>query len=209
MDRDRRRLLQAWCALGLAASVPAFAAPRNGRSSARTRSGRVLGVRDGDLHVFRGIRYGADTATGRFQPPRRETPWRGVREALVFGASAPQSGDDGPGSEDCLFLNVATPGLGDGKRRPILVYIHGGGFNNGSGSDPLYDGRQLCTHGDVVVVTVNHRRHLPTQPAANQVRWLRRGDTKSITRHCCVRQEASSSSLAPVPAYPPLPARGH
>lgn len=157
MDRDRRRLLQAWCALGLAASVPAFAAPRNGRSSARTRSGRVLGVRDGDLHVFRGIRYGADTATGRFQPPRRETPWRGVREALVFGASAPQSGDDGPGSEDCLFLNVATPGLGDGKRRPILVYIHGGGFNNGSGSDPLYDGRQLCAHGDVVVVTVNHR----------------------------------------------------
>jgi len=157
MDRQRRDLLKASLALGLAAAAPAFAAPRLERSSARTRSGHVLGLRNGDLHVFRGIRYGADTSTHRFQPPQRELPWRGAREALAFGASAPQGGGDGPGSEDCLFLNLTTPGLRDGRKRPILFYIHGGGFNNGSGSDPLYDGSQLCTHGDVVVVTVNHR----------------------------------------------------
>ena len=74
------------------------------------------------------------------QPPRRETGWRGIADALEYAASAPQSGADRPGSEDCLFLNVWTPALGDGGKRPILVYIHGGGFNNGSGSDPLYDG---------------------------------------------------------------------
>lgn len=158
MDRERRDVLKASLAFGLAASAPAFASsPRIERSSARTRSGRVLGVRSGDLHVFRGIRYGADTSGYRFQQPRPELPWRGAHEAIAFGNSAPQGGSDGPGSEDCLFLNVTTPGLRDGKRRPILFYIHGGGFNNGSGSDPLYDGTQLCTHGDVVVVTVNHR----------------------------------------------------
>ncbi len=157
MDSARRRLLKTSLALGLAATTPTFAAPRIERTTARTRSGRILGLRENGVHVFRGIPYGADTATTRFQPPRQELPWRGARDALTFGASAPQGGNDGPGSEDCLFLNVTTPGLRDGKRRPILFYIHGGGFNNGSGSDPLYDGTQLCTHGDVVVVTVNHR----------------------------------------------------
>ena len=157
MDRTRRQVLKTSIALGLAAAAPALAASRIERTAARTRSGRILGTRNGDLHVFRGIRYGADTAAHRFQPPQREAPWRGAREALAFGASAPQGGGDGPGSEDCLFLNVTTPGRRDGRRRPILVYIHGGGFNNGSGSDPLYDGSRLCSVGDVVVVTVNHR----------------------------------------------------
>lgn len=157
MDRQRRGLLKASLALGAAASMPALASPRRERSAARTRSGRVLGLRQGDLHVFRGIPYGANTATHRFKPPRPEPAWRGVREAVAFGNCAPQGGSEGPGSEDCLFLNVTTPGLRDGRRRPILVYIHGGGYNSGSGSDPLYDGTQLCTHGDVVVVTVNHR----------------------------------------------------
>ena len=157
MDRIRRRLLQTSVALGLAATTPGFAASGIERSSARTRSGRIFGLRDNGVHVFRGIPYGADTAVHRFQPPRREEPWRGARDAIAFGPSAPQGGDDGPGSEDCLYLNVTTPGLRDGKRRPILFYIHGGAFSNGSGSSPLYDGRQLCMHGDVVVVTVNHR----------------------------------------------------
>lgn len=157
MDHARRQLLMASVALGLTAATPAFGTALIERTLARTRSGRVLGLRDGGLHVFRGIRYGADTAAHRFQPPRRETPWRGVRDALVFGNAAPQTGNEGPGSEDCLFLNVTTPGLRDGKPRPILVYIHGGGFNTGSGSDPLYDGSRLSTHGDVVVVTLNHR----------------------------------------------------
>lgn len=157
MDVARRRLLKTSIALGLAAATPAFAASPVERNAARTRSGRILGLRQNGVHVFRGIPYGADTATTRFQPPRQEAPWRGARDALAFGASAPQGGDDGPGSEDCLFLNVTTPGLRDGKRRPILFYIHGGAFSNGSGSSPLYDGTRLCTQGDVVVVTVNHR----------------------------------------------------
>jgi para-nitrobenzyl esterase len=157
MDRTRRQVLKASLAAGLAASAPVFAAGRIERTSARTRSGRILGQRNGDLHVFRGIPYGADTAPRRFQPALQETPWRGVRDALVYAASAPQNGEEGPGSEDCLFLNVWTPALRDGGKRPILFYIHGGGYNNGSGSSPLYDGGNLCRRGDVVVVTVNHR----------------------------------------------------
>jgi para-nitrobenzyl esterase len=157
MDRTRRQVLKAALAAGLAVSAPVFAAGRNERTSARTRSGRILGQRNGDLHVFRGIPYGADTAPRRFQPAMQEAPWRGVRDALVYAASAPQNGEDGPGSEDCLFLNVWTPALRDGAKRPILFYIHGGGYNNGSGSSPLYDGGNLCRRGDVVVVTVNHR----------------------------------------------------
>jgi para-nitrobenzyl esterase len=124
---------------------------------ARTRSGRIAGYRDHGVHVFKGVPYGADTAPRRFRPALQESAWRGPRDATQHGASAPQHGSDGPGSEDCLFLNVYTPGLRDGGRRPILFYIHGGGYNNGSGSSPLYDGVNLCRRGDVVVVTVNHR----------------------------------------------------
>ncbi len=145
----------------VAAASPIVLAQPGPRSDnqvlARVRGGRVRGQREDGVHVFRGLRYGADTAAYRFQPPRREAPWRGIADALDYGASAPQGGSEGPGSEDCLFLNVWTPGLDDGARRPVLVYIHGGGFNNGSGSDPLYDGSALCRRGDVVVVTLNHR----------------------------------------------------
>ena len=133
------------------------AAPSPAASLVRLRGGRAAGTREGGVHVFRGLRYGADTAPRRFLPPRPEDGWRGVQAATDFGASAPQRGAEGPGSEDCLFLNVWTPALRDGGRRPVLVYIHGGGFNTGSGSDPLYDGTRLCLRGDVVVVTLNHR----------------------------------------------------
>ncbi|KAF1686814.1 carboxylesterase [Pseudoxanthomonas broegbernensis] len=157
-DPHRRRLLQAAAALpGLAlagAAPPAFAAA-SPTVVARTRAGRVRGVRERGVHVFRGIRYGADTAPLRFQPPRAPSPWAGVAAALEPGASAPQRGEDG--DEDCLFLNVWTPALRDGGRRPVLAYFHGGGYDTGAGSDPLYDGTRLCLRGDVVVVTVNHR----------------------------------------------------
>lgn len=123
----------------------------------RTRSGRLRGGVDRGMHVLRGIPYGADTAPRRFQPPAREPPWRGVRDATRFGAACPQRGATEATSEDCLVLNITTPGLGDGARRPVLVYIHGGGYATGSGSDPLYDGVPLCARGDVVVVTLNHR----------------------------------------------------
>lgn len=158
-DARRRALLQAAVAGGGLCALPAWAALVRdaGHPVATTRSGRIRGFMDRGMHVFRGIPYGSDTAPHRFRPAPREPAWSGVRDALVFGAAAPQRGGRETTSEDCLFLNVTTPALRDGRRRPVLVYIHGGGFNNGSGSDPLYDGVSLCRRGDVVVVTVNHR----------------------------------------------------
>ena len=155
--------------LGLAACAILPASAHAMRTSAApladTRSGRIRGLRETspglrDILVFKGIPYGADTSTMRFLPPQHEAPWRGVRDTLRYAASAPQSGELGPGSEDCLALNVWTPALRDHGKRPVLVYIHGGGYSNGSGSDPLYDGVRLCRRGDVVVVTLNHRLNL-------------------------------------------------
>ncbi|MCF7752367.1 carboxylesterase/lipase family protein [Bacillus subtilis subsp. subtilis] len=166
-DLQRRRFLRdsaRYAAMLAAGSLPLLssvaAAPgahRDAAPLATVRSGRLRGQTQHDVHVFRGIPYGADTRARRFLPALPETPWRGVRDALHYGNAAPQGGSDGPGSEDCLYLNVWTPALRDGGRRPILFYIHGGGYNNGSGSDPLYDGSALCRRGEVVVVTVNHR----------------------------------------------------
>ncbi|WP_225540884.1 carboxylesterase/lipase family protein [Xanthomonas sp. XNM01] len=159
-DPQRRQLLQA-AGLGAGAlllgAAPWTAQATTARPLLATRSGRVRGVTEDGVHVFRGVRYGADTAPVRFQAPRAPQPWRGVLDATAYGASTPQRGNDGPGSEDCLFLNVWTPGLRDGRKRPVLFYIHGGGFDSGSGSDALYDGGRLCRRGDVVVITVNHR----------------------------------------------------
>jgi para-nitrobenzyl esterase len=120
--------------------------------------GKVRGYTDNGINVFKGIRYGADTAARRFMPPLPPEPWTDVREALSYGPSAPQtSRASDKSSEDCLFLNVWTPALRDGRKRPVMFYIHGGAYANGSGSSPLYDGVRLCRRGDVVVVTVNHR----------------------------------------------------
>ena len=159
VDTQRRRLLQATAA-GIALGTlapPAFATTDAASIVAATRAGRVRGLREQGVHAFKGIRYGADTTGARFQPPRAPRAWSGVADATAYAASAPQRGGAGPGSEDCLFLNVWTPALADGGKRPVLVYIHGGGYDTGSGSDPLYDGTRLCRRGDVVVVTVNHR----------------------------------------------------
>jgi len=124
---------------------------------ATTRHGRIRGYRDNGVNVFKGVRYGADTAPRRFMAPLPPHPWDGVRDALGHGPSSPQSSREDALSEDCLFLNVYTPALRDRARRPVMFYIHGGAYNNGSGSSPLYDGVRLCRRGDVVVVTVNHR----------------------------------------------------
>ena len=122
-----------------------------------TRYGDVRGFVDQDINVFRGIRYGSDTSERRFMPPRPPVPWEGVMDALEFGRAAPQDGGEQRISEDCLFLNVWTPGIEAGARRPVMVYIHGGAYAHGSGSHPLYDGVRLCQRSDVVVVTLNHR----------------------------------------------------
>jgi len=112
------------------------------------------------VHVFKGAPYGADTRARRFQPAAPVASWKGMRDALEYGPACPQTNTSERTSEDCLYLNVWTPGLRDGAKRPVLVYFHGGEYSSGSGSSPLYDGARLCTRGDVVVVTVNHRLNI-------------------------------------------------
>ena len=153
-----------WCAIvGLSAALNLFSplhAADEPNSVAKTTGGAVRGFVDRGIFSFKGIPYGADTALHRFQAPVRPAPWTGVRDALQFGPMAPQgraAATDQSMSEDCLRLNVWTPALRDGGRRPVLVYFHGGAYSNGSVNEALYDGVRLATRGDVVVVTVNHR----------------------------------------------------
>src|SRR6185312_11573282 len=171
---SRRQVLQG-LAVGAGAALlrrPLRAQDGSGEGPlAATQAGRVRGFRDGDICVFKGIPYGADTAPRRFQPPLPAEAWTGVRPALAFGPRSPQAslarssassltGPDDPMSEDCLHLNVWTPGLRDGGKRPVMFYIHGGAYSGGSVDSDLYDGTRLCQRGDVVVVTVNHRLNL-------------------------------------------------
>jgi para-nitrobenzyl esterase len=162
--RPGRSLLAATAACLLATT--AFA---NG-PIATTKEGQLRGEKlaDRDVTVFRGVHYGQSTAgAARFKAPQRVTKWQGVKDAVKFGPTCPQGGDVGrrtttsgellPHSEDCLVLNVWTPGVADNKQRPVMVWFHGRGFYAGAGSEPLYDGARLAKRGDLVVVTVNHR----------------------------------------------------
>ena len=156
-----RRALLAGAGAAMLLPGAAFAAPSSSRRPvAATRHGRVRGYEQDGIKVFKGVRYGADTGQRRFMPPVRPEPWTGIREATEYGPASPQRNAGEPTSEDCLFLNVWTPALRDGRRRPVMVYFHGGAHASGSGSSPLYDGTRLCNRGDVVVVTVNHRLNI-------------------------------------------------
>jgi para-nitrobenzyl esterase len=132
---------------------------------ATTSNGPIRGRMDNrGLYVFKGVRYGAPPVGDlRFKPPRKPAPWIEVADASKYGARAIQAAGglmakpDTPGmSEDCLFLNVWTPGL-DNKKRPVMVWLHGGGFSSGSGGDSISEGGNLARKGDVVIVSVNHR----------------------------------------------------
>jgi para-nitrobenzyl esterase len=134
---------------------------------ADTRCGKVEGVETSGVVAFKGVPYAAPpVGARRWEPPGQPEAWSGVRRAAAFAPTAPQNQMpmrlleafflEEPQSEDCLYLNVWTPGV-DGARRPVLVWIHGGGFAIGSGSQALYDGAPLARRGDVVVVTINYR----------------------------------------------------
>jgi len=131
-----------------------------------TTAGRLEGRVKDDVVLFAGVPYAAPPVGAlRFARPEPHPGWAGVRDATRFGKVAPQGlgatealagGKEPDWDEDCLFLNVQTPAL-DAGRRPVMVWIHGGGFTTGAGSVPWYNGARFVGHGDVVVVTINYR----------------------------------------------------
>jgi len=127
----------------------------------KTKQGLVKGVIAGNVCVWKGIPYAkAPVGALRFRDPQTPDSWTGVRDASAFGPVCLQMKrvlvDNEIQSEDCLFLNVWSP-QADGKKRPVMVWIHGGGFVGGSGSNAMYDGAQLSKKGDVVLVSINYR----------------------------------------------------
>ncbi len=131
-------------------------------TTVETTYGRLEGEEAGALRIFPYVR--PPVGELRLRAPRRPEAWSGVRAALRYGPSAPQNP---PASsltgqaqedqdEDCLTRNVWTPAT-DGAARPVLVWVHGGGFTGGSGSSPLYAGARMAERGDAVVVTMNYR----------------------------------------------------
>jgi para-nitrobenzyl esterase len=184
---DRRRFLaSAGCLAGTAAAGALFpgwtrwalataAADAPMTSALELRSGRTRGRTLDGVHTFLGLPYGGPTGGARrFLAPVREDSWTGVRDAFEYGPHAPQSGrargakqrqffavlgsaSTKGASEDCLYLNVWTRGLGDGGKRPIMVWLHGGGYDQGAGGSVGYAGESLAKQHDVVAVTINHR----------------------------------------------------
>jgi len=174
----RRAFLQSGTLAAAGALVPvpnASAAPQSRITtpmptvSVETTLGRVRGYIDTRINSFRGIPYAASAAgPNRFLPPRKAQPWTGVRDAIELGHRSPQLDNPRvpewfvmdrtePQGEDCLVVNVWTPGLSDNGKRPVLVWLHGGGFTVGSNGFTVYDGANLARKLKVVVVGVNHR----------------------------------------------------
>ena len=121
-----------------------------------TKLGQLKGVEYNDIRIFRGIPYAqAPVDEKRFAPPVATPAWQGVKDATNFGHMCVQPGQ-GDFSEDCLFLNVWTPAKKAQEKLPVYVFLHGGGFSMGAGSQPLYEGTELAKSG-VVVVTLNYR----------------------------------------------------
>jgi para-nitrobenzyl esterase len=131
--------------------------------------GQLEGTYQEGVFSFKGVPFAAPpVGERRWLPPQPVEPWQGVLQADQFGMVAPQNpmpggpgpqGEPEPQSEDCLYLNIWSPGL-DRERRPVMVWIHGGAFTIGSGSSPTFEGSILARRNDVVVVTVNYRLNL-------------------------------------------------
>jgi para-nitrobenzyl esterase len=138
-----------------------------------TDAGQVRGYIQNNIYTYKGIPY---AEAKRFEAPQKPKPWQGVRSSMTYGPVAPLVDpttsvqdetefvfhhDWGYTSEDCMRLNVWTPGINDGKKRPVMFWIHGGGFTAGSSQElPSYDGENLAKTGDVVVVSINHRLNI-------------------------------------------------
>ena len=140
-----------------------------GIAEVKTAFGTVAGYEQGGLYIFKGIEY---AEADRFMPPHDPSRWDGVKTVRAYGPVSPQSHHvisadsdefafnwtDGYMGEDCLRLNIWTKGINDGGKRPVMVWIHGGGFSAGNGQHlPCYDGSAAAKKGDVVTVTLNHR----------------------------------------------------
>lgn len=139
----------------------------------QTENGMVSGYVDDGIFIYKGIPY---AKAERFMPPVPADSWEGIRSCRAYGPTAPQgkrtgwysdeqafafNWDDGFADEDCLRVNIWSPGVNDGKKRPVMVWLHGGGYAAGSGQElPSYDGLNLAKSGDVVVVTLNHRLNI-------------------------------------------------
>ena len=159
----RRR---AFIGQSFAASLGCLIVPRTllaqSQPIVETSQGRVRGITNqAGIHVFKGLRYGASTAgSRRFLPPLTPQNWSGVQDAFDYGDRCPQAGsrmgETATMSDDCLRINIWSPGLDD-TRRPVMLWFHGGGFESGSGQSPRYEGTNLARRGDVVVATINHR----------------------------------------------------
>ncbi|HEY8518725.1 MAG TPA: carboxylesterase/lipase family protein [Gammaproteobacteria bacterium] len=180
MGLDRRTFIETslLAAAGLTIGLPPLARAQDRYlttvgGTAQTRAGRVRGLLKDGVHQFWCVPYGAPTSgENRFMPPRPPASWSGVKDHFEITYAAPIAPDatepapvvralnrHTPQSEDCLTVNVFTPGV-DNRRRPVMVWLHGGGFTSGSGNYLLYDGTNLAKKEDVVVVAVNHRLNL-------------------------------------------------
>jgi para-nitrobenzyl esterase len=160
-------LLQALAATPSSAADVGFEASRTD-TVVSIKSGSLVGARENGIYRYLGVPY---AKAERFMPPTDVAPWQGLRPAVTYGENCfiptmkTVAGDElfnphryMPMSENCQFANVWTPGISDGRKRPVMVWIHGGGFTNGSGIElTSYDGQNLSKKGDVVVVTLNHR----------------------------------------------------
>lgn len=139
----------------------------------QTESGKVRGYIHNGIYIYKGIPY---AQAERFMPPTKPTAWEGVRSSMTWGPVCPlmdpttQVADEsefifnhnwGYPNEDCLRLNIWTPGINDNKKRPVMVWLHGGGYSAGSSQElPSYDGENISKKGDIILVSINHRLNI-------------------------------------------------